>query len=444
MTIVFGIVMLGVLVFVHELGHFLVAKASGVKVLKFSLGFGPKLVGKMWGETEYLICAIPLGGYVQMLGEGSGADGEDAPLTPEEIERSFAHKPVGKRIAIVAAGPLMNLILPFLILPIAYMVGVNLPVYLDAPACIDYVAAESDSARAGFEVGDCITGIGSEPVDSWQSGNIALISAAGETIRFTVDRAGEEVVLTMRPKNNGLDGLIPLGLQPVERPVIGGVRPGDPADNAGLKTGDRVLEISGTRIETWFDMKRQIQAGQGSEETFVIDRDGEVLQFLITPHKSDNGEYLIGVGQLPDVESRRFGVADALQKGSDQAIELMQLTLVFIKKLFTGAVSTENIGGPITVVKIAGEAAQTGISVILSMLAFLSIQLGILNLLPIPILDGGHLLFNFIELVTRKPLSIRAREIAQQVGLLLLLSLMALAFYNDIMRIEWIQQWFQN
>ena len=435
MTVVFGILMLGVLVFIHELGHFLVAKASGVKVLKFSLGFGPKLVSKKWGETEYLICAVPLGGYVQMLGEGGGEQGEDAPLTPEEIERSFAHKSVGKRIAIVAAGPLMNLILPFVILPIAYMVGVNMPVYLDAPACADYVVSDSDAAQSGFAVGDCIVSIGNEPVASWQEGNIALISAAGETIQFTVERAEELVELTMQPENNGLDGLMALGLQPIERPVIGGLRPGDPADEAGLKTGDRVVEISGTRVTTWFDMKRKIQEGQGRVETFVINRDGETMAFDIAPQSNDGDDFLIGVGQYPDVKTSRFGFVDAVQKGGGQSIELMELTLVFIKKLFSGDVSTKNIGGPITVVKIAGEAAQTGISVILSMLAFLSIQLGILNLLPIPILDGGHLFFNVIELVIRKPVSIRVREAAQQIGMLLLLSLMALAFYNDIMRL---------
>jgi regulator of sigma E protease len=434
-TFVLGIIMLGVLVFVHELGHFLVAKASGVKVLKFSLGFGPKLVGRKWGDTEYLICAVPLGGYVQMLGEGGGEQGEDAPLTSEEIERSFAHKSVGKRIAIVAAGPLMNLILPFLILPIAYMVGVNIPVYLDAPACADYVVSDSDAARSGLEVGDCIVNIGSEPVTSWQEGNIALISAAGETIEFIVERSGELVELSMQPENNGLDGLMSLGLQPLEQPVIGGLRSGDPADEAGMKTGDRVVEISGTRIVTWFDMKREIQSGQGRLETFVIDREGEKLELKIAPKSKDGEDFLIGVGQYPDVESKHFGFVAAVKKGGEQSVELMELTLVFIKKLFSGDVSSKNIGGPITVVKIAGEAAQTGISVILSMLAFLSIQLGILNLLPIPILDGGHLFFNLIELIIRKPLSIRVREAAQQIGMLLLLSLMALAFYNDIMRL---------
>ena len=437
MTIVLGIIMLGVLVFVHELGHFLVAKASGVKVLKFSLGFGPKLVGKKWGETEYLICAIPLGGYVLMLGEGSGEQGEDAPLTTEEVERSFAHKSVGKRIAIVAAGPLMNLILPFLILPIAYMVGVNMPVYLDAPACTDYVVSDSDAARSGFEVGDCIVAIGDKQVANWQEGNIALISAAGDNIHFVVKRAEELIELSMQPENNGLDGLMSLGLQPIERPVIGGLRPGAPADESGLKTGDRVVEISGSRIYTWFDMKRKIQEGQGRVETFLIDREGESLEFEIAPQRHDGDDFLIGVGQYPDVVTTHFGFIDAVRKGGEQSVELMELTLVFIKKLFSGDVSTKNIGGPITVVKIAGEAAQTGISVILSMLAFLSIQLGILNLLPIPILDGGHLFFNVIELVIRKPVSIRVREAAQQIGMLLLLSLMALAFYNDIMRLFW-------
>lgn len=434
MTVVFGIFMLGVLVIIHEMGHFLVAKANGVKVLKFSLGFGPKLISKKWGETEYLICAIPLGGYVQMLGEGGGELGADAPLTPEEIERSFAHKSPLRRIAIVAAGPLMNLILPFLILPIAYMSGVNIPVFLDNPACIEYVANDSDASRAGIQIGDCITAIGTEPVESWQDGNFALISAAGENIRVTVTRAGEPVDLFIQPENNGLDGLMALGIYPVEPAIIGGVVANGPAGRAGLQAGDKIIEISGSTVRNWFDMTDLIQAGEGLANLFVIDRNGEVLEVAITPEKTDSGKVMIGIIKGHEVETRSFGLVDSIYKGKDQAIDLIDLTFVFLKKLFSGDVSSKNIGGMISVVEFAGEAAQTGIAALLTMLAFISIQLGILNLLPIPILDGGHLLFSFTELIIRRPVPMRIREPAQQIGLMLLMALMAFALYNDILR----------
>ncbi len=426
--------MLGVLVFVHEMGHFLVAKANGVKVLKFSLGFGPKLVSRKWGETEYLICAIPLGGYVQMLGEGGGEQGENAPLTPEEEQRSFSHKSAGKRIAIVAAGPLMNLLLPFLILPIAFMSGVNMPVFLDNPACIDYVVADSDASRAGVQVGDCITAIGSEPVETWQKGNLALVSAAGKNIRLTVERENKTVDLLIRPENNGLDGLMALGIFPVEPAIIGGLQADGPAMRAGLQVGDHIIEISGKPVRNWFDMTSLIQTGEGREESFVIDRNGEILTVQLAPTMGETGKLLVGIVKGHDVETRSFGLIDSISKGGEQTVELIKLTVVFVQKLFSGDVSSKNIGGMISVVEFAGEAAQTGVAALLTMLAFISIQLGILNLLPIPILDGGHLLFSLIELITRRPVPMRIREPAQQIGLMLLLALMAFALYNDILR----------
>jgi regulator of sigma E protease len=369
-----------------------------------------------------------------MLGEGGGELGEEAPLTPEEIERSFAHKPPLRRIAIVAAGPLMNLILPFLILPIAFMSGVNMPVFLDNPACVEYVVADSDASRGGVQIGDCITSVGNETVASWQGGNIALISAAGESIPFTVDRDGESVELLIRPENNGIDGLMALGIFPVEPAIIGGLQTDGPAKKAGLQAGDKIVEISGNPVRNWFDMTHLIQAGEGRTESFVINRKGEVLKVDIAPEKNDSGKVMIGIIKGHEVETRSFGLIDSIHKGKEQAVELIDLTFVFLKKLFSGDVSSKNIGGMISVVEFAGEAAQTGVAALLTMLAFISIQLGILNLLPIPILDGGHLLFSFIELVIRRPLPVRIREPAQQIGLLLLMALMAFALYNDILR----------
>jgi len=427
--------MLGVLVFIHELGHFVVAKINGVKVLKFSLGFGPKIVSRRVGETEYLICAIPLGGYVQMLGEGKGETGEDAYLTDEEKERSFAHKSVGRRTAIIAAGPLMNLVLPFLILPIAYMVGVNMPAYLDEKACIGYVVTGTDGARAGFLPGDCIVAIGEDPIEDWTGANRALIAHAGTQLQFAVERDGSTVSLPMSPENGGLEGLQSLGLLPMQPALVGSLSAGMPAKAAGMLVGDRIVAIDADPVRSWYDLKVLIQKSAGKELTFTVERDGQVESLQIVPiQKEADGDFLIGIAPDQPVVLKRFGPVEAFRYGASRTMELIELTLVFIQKLFTGHVSAKNIGGPIMVVQIAGQAAQTDLSSILSVLAFLSIQLGILNLLPIPILDGGHLLFNLAEFFYRKPISVQLREIAQQLGLVLLLMLMILAFYNDIMR----------
>jgi regulator of sigma E protease len=435
LTVVAGIIMLGILVFVHELGHFFVAKLAGVKVLRFSLGFGPRLLSRQWGETEYMICAVPLGGYVQMLGEGGGEEGEGAELSPEERKRSFAEQPVSRRTAIVAAGPLMNLLFPFLVLPLAYMAGINLPAYLDRPPCIGYVAAESEASSAGFRSGDCIVAVNGDQVSSWTEANKNLIAHAGSALAFHVTRGDESVTLAMTPEDGGLEGLRSLGLHPRQEAVVGGVAPGMPAQAAGIEPGDRIVAIGGNPIDSWYELRPAIQSLEGRSTTFTIERQSRLLTVTIQPVREDGAEYLVGVAPQQETVHKSFGPVAAIRAGAERTVELVEITLLFIQKLFAGHVSTKNIGGPITVVQIAGQAAQTDLSSVFTILAFLSIQLGILNLFPIPILDGGHLFFNLFELVFRRPLSLRIREIAQQVGLVLIILLMLLAFYNDIVRV---------
>ncbi len=435
-TIIAGILMLGILVFIHELGHFIVAKLCGVKVLKFSLGFGPRLASHRRGETEYQICAIPLGGYVQMLGEGSGDQGEEVELSAEEKSRSFAAQSVAKRLAIVLAGPVMNLLLPLLILPISFMVGVQLPTYLNQPACVGYVVPESNAAAGGFLAGDCVIAVNQQTVASWNEANISFISHAGKNLIFQVDRDGKELQLEIPVDNDSLQGMQALGLLPRQAARIGGLAPDMPAALAGLQEGDLILQIEAYPISSWYDLKGIIQKIGNKAVPVQLERAGKLLTVELTPKQRDGeGEYLLGIAPAYSSELKRFGFFDALQEGSKRTWELIKLTVVFVQKLFSGSVSTKNIGGPITVIQIAGQAAQTDLAAILSVLAFISIQLGILNLLPIPILDGGHILFYVIELIIRRPVSIRAREMAQQVGMAMLLMLMVLAFYNDIIRL---------
>ncbi len=438
-TVIAGIVMLGILVFIHELGHFCVAKLCGVKVLKFSLGFGPRLVSRTWGETEYMICAVPLGGYVQMLGEGGGEEGEAAAtkLSPEERMRSFDAQSVGRRTAIIAAGPAMNLLLPFIVLPITYLVGVNLPAYFERPACVGYVVAESAGDRAGFLAGDCISTLNQDEIGTWSDGNRELITHIGTPLNFTVERGRELLTLTIPAEEGSLEGLQSLGLLPWQEPIIGMVAPGMPAQTAGMEVGDRIVSIEGAPVDSWYDLRRLIQKRGGAAQTFTVEREERLIDLSVKPVREEvNGtDYLVGVAPMQETVFKRFGLIDSIKAGANRTVELVKLTIVFIQKLFAGHVSTDNIGGPITVVQIAGQAAQTDLAAILTVLAFLSIQLGILNLLPIPILDGGHLFFNLYEVVARRPMSLRAREIAQQVGLMLILMLMILAFYNDIVRL---------
>jgi regulator of sigma E protease len=434
-TIAAGIVMLGILVFVHELGHFTVAKLCGVKVLKFSLGFGPRLVSRQWGETEYMVCAIPLGGYVQMLGEGGGEQGEDAAIPPDQEHRSFAKQSLARRMSIVAAGPAMNLVLPFLVLPLAYLVGVNLPAYLDQPPCVGYVIPGSIADEAGFENGDCIVAISGQTVENWTDTGPALVNGAGAPVVFRLDRAGGIAELTVAEDHSTLEGLQSIGLLPHQDAVIGTLAPGMPASESGLETGDKIISIGDHVIVSWYELKDVIQEVGGRPVTIVVERNQEQRSFQIVPKQVDDGkDYLIGIAPNQDTVFKRFSLGESIKAGAERSMGLIELTLVFIQKLFAGHVSTSNIGGPITVVQIAGQAAQTDLSSILSVLAFLSIQLGILNLLPIPILDGGHLFFYAFEMVFRRPLSLRAREWAQQLGLILLIMLMVLAFYNDIVR----------
>jgi regulator of sigma E protease len=433
LTILGGIAILGILVFVHELGHFTVAKLAGVKVLKFSLGFGPRLLSRQWGETEYMICAIPLGGYVLMLGEGGGVEGEAVEPLPGDEGRSFAAKSVGIRSLIIAAGPLTNLILPFLVLPLAYMLGVSVPAYIEEPAVPGYVVAGSPAASAGFRANDRIVAINDSPVTTWESANTILLSHAGTTLKIEIQREQESLSLALA--DGGIDGLMALGLLPPQEAVVGTLAPGMPAEKAGLKAGDRILAIDSQAVTSWYDLKELIRAGKGGEQSFQLQRADGTLVTLMMTAQVQNDEYLIGISpQLHSIE-KRYALLAATRAGWNRAHELIELTYLFIGKLFTGHVSSDNIGGPISVVQIAGQAAQTDVASIFLILAFLSIQLGILNLLPIPVLDGGHLFFNLVEVIIRRPLSLRVREIAQQIGLALLLLLMLLAFYNDITRL---------
>ena len=356
-TVISFAIVLGLLIFVHEFGHFIWAKFFGVKVLKFSLGFGSKLISKQFGETEYLISAFPLGGYVKMFGENPGELAEEK-LSPGELKRSFATRPVWQRFIIVAGGPLFNLIFAmFLFFLIVFVAGMP---------------------------------------------------------------------------------------QPVDTTTIGGIGQDTPAAEAGLQTGDTILAIDGKETRQWEDVSLLIKDSGGREVVLTIQRDDRSLEIAVTPRmeKTKNifgeevGErYMVGIARSEEVTYEKVGFITALQAGVSQTWSWMYLTVMGLVKIIQKVVPASELGGPILIAQIAGERMQAGWVNFLYFMAVLSVNLGILNLLPIPILDGGHLVFFSVEAILRKPLNLRTMEIMQQIGLVLLGTLMIFVFYNDLVRV---------
>ncbi|MBM4324774.1 MAG: RIP metalloprotease RseP [Deltaproteobacteria bacterium] len=350
------ILVIGILVFVHELGHFLLAKKLGVGVITFSLGFGPKLIGRKIGETQYQISAIPLGGYVKLIGEDRGEE-----LKEEDRARSFSSQPIWKRTLIICAGPFFNIFL-------------TLVIYC-------------------FSFG--IFGLPQEP-------------------------------LPLPPK-------------------IGGLSSGLPAEKAGLKQGDLIISIDNMGVTTWDDVVSIVRKSEGKELSIKIKRNGEMIEFKIIPEISKDpppqGEktlYVIGiVAPLEEMTFRykRIGPLEAIYEGSLQTWHLTKLMMVVLWKMVSGDISPKTIGGPIQIAQEAGKQGKKGIPYLLGLIAILGINLGLINLFPIPILDGGHLLFLGIEAILGKPVSIKKMEIAQQIGLVLIILLMIYAFHNDLRRL---------
>lgn len=348
-TLLSFVIVLGVLIFFHEFGHFLVARLFGVGVEKFSLGFGPRLIGKKIGRTDYRISAIPLGGYVKMIGEEP-----DAEVSPEDLSISFTHKHVFKRMCIVAAGPIFNILLAVLI-----FFGIF-----------------------------------------WMSGAMIL------------------------------------------KPSVGEVRDGSPAQSAGLKTGDLITAIDGVAVSNWEDMTKIIGDSNGKTLEIAVRRGDADKLFRVTPElvSAQNlfGEeiqrFIIGISASGDVYTRDLNLFQAMGESLKQTYTIVELMVIIIGKLIAGDISADTIGGPIMIAKMAGDQAKAGISNLIFFIALISVNLAIINLVPIPVLDGGHLLFFFIELIRGRPVNLKIREVAQQIGLFIILLLVILVFYNDIFR----------
>lgn len=440
MTILAAIVVLGILIFVHELGHFLVAKRSGVGVLKFSLGFGPKLVGVKRGETEYLLSAFPLGGYVKMIGE----DPADASVEAADPARSFSQKSVATRARIILAGPVANLFLPVVIFW-GVFATVGQPYFLPIVGAPD---PGSPAAQAGLLPGDRVQALNGERIERWTDVEAAVQASAGTPLNFTVMRDGRAFDVRLTPRAVVTPDIFgqetqawDVGLHPLLSTRIGQVLLGHVAEQAGLRSGDRIVALNGTPIVEWEQLAKTIHESPGKPVRLTVERDGRRFDVLVTPRSTKqqtaSGEEeigLIGIGPAVESHYQRLNPVTALVAGAKKTAELSVLIVQGFVKLIEAKISPKTIGGPILIGQMAGEVVQRGPVEFLSFTALLSINLAILNLLPIPVLDGGHLLFSLIEWLRGKPVSLRKREIAQQVGMVLLVGLMIFAFYNDITR----------
>jgi len=422
MTLLYFLIVIGILVFVHELGHFIMAKRAGVRVEKFSLGMGPKVFGYKKGDTEYVLSWLPLGGYVKMAGENPDED-------PTGAADEFQSKTVWQRATIAATGPMTNIVLAFLIMPLVYMVGT----YTEGPAKVGYVEAGSPAERSGFLAGDVLEEINGRGISDWTKA-LTLIAVNPDTdVKVVVNRQNEKKILTLRPETAtelkiGMSGLIPD--MPAE---VGRLKPGFPADKAGLKVNDKIIAVDGKTIYHWNQFSSFVRESKGKKLSLTIERDGKRLPFTLAAQE-DGGVYVIGVSPIIRLVFKKYGFFESLHLGFNKTIESMDLTFITLKKLVTLNLSIKTLGGPVMIAQMSGQAAAQGLSTFLSLLAMISISLGVLNLLPIPVLDGGLILFLVIEAIRKKPLSRKVMEVSQSIGAGLLITLILIVSYNDVMR----------
>nr|WP_300312061.1 sigma E protease regulator RseP [Halomonas sp.] len=441
------IVVLGLLITFHEFGHFWVARRCGVKVLRFSVGFGKPLWSRYDRHgTEFAIAAIPLGGYVKMLDEREGN------VDPSERGQAFNNKSVWARIAIVAAGPIAN----FLLALVAYWALFVAGTTTVAPV-VGEVTPDSPAAQAGLEHGQEITAIQGAEVRSWDEVNLKLVSMIGLSGNLDVtalDVSGS----TPRHYSLGVsrwlvgedppDPLGSLGIEPwrPEMPaVIGQLVAGEPAEQAGLQSGDRVISVDGEPIADWLALVDVVRAHGGKPMKVEVEREGERLPLSLTPkvqEQEDGSQHgYIGAGVAPVewpekwLREIRYGPIGAVGEAFSKTGEMTLLTFDAVRKMLVGMISPSNLSGPITIARIAGDTARSGLESFVSFMAYLSISLGVLNLLPIPVLDGGHLLYYFIEAVRGRPVSERAQAIGLRIGVALVGTLMVMALYFDLMRL---------
>lgn len=442
-TLLAFFIVIGVLVFVHELGHLIAAKSVDIEVPRFSIGFGPRIAGFFWGETEYVISALPLGGYVRMAGmEDTAALEGGEELSRPPSSRDFDAKPLWARVWVVSAGVLMNFIFAILVIAgVAFVFGESInPTTRVAIAGQDSLTGPA-APLAAIPLGAEISAINGVTVESW---NDVLERLGSEdtgplTLQFT---DGQQVSLDL-PEDDGerFDAL--QHIQPFGEPIIGDVTPGSAAEVAGMQNADRIVSAAGEPIRSWTEFVEVIRAHPGRPLELVVQRDGSQLALAVTPEPAQardaNGDRIeigrLGVTPQEELDHREVGAGEALREGWEVTWGTSAAIVALLGDLFTGDESLRSLGGPLTIGQISGETARAGIEVMLQWMALLSVNLAVLNLLPIPVLDGGQLLFLFVEAVRGRPLSIEQRLRLSHVGLIIVVGIMVWAITNDFLKL---------
>ena len=426
---------LGVLIFIHELGHYVMAKRIGVRVIKFSLGFGTRLIGFQRGDTEYCISAIPLGGYVKMAGENpddprSGADDE------------FLSKTKWQRFQVLAMGPAMNILLAIVVMAIVLMQGAEVPAFEDQPVVVGNVSPGSPAARAGVMPGDRITEAGGRDTPTWKDFFLVVGTRPNRAVPITFLREGRELTATVTPKPQTRFEIGDVGVMPDVHPQIPSVVPGEPADRAGVKAGDIVLAVDGEPIVFSQQLKQAIENKPGVPIRLSVLRGGERRDVSLTPtiEGTDKKIGRIGIGIKDEVKLVEPGPVEAVQMSLKRNWEMTGLIFETVWSLVTREASPRQLMGPLAIMQLSGESAQAGLIPLLTLMASISLNLGLLNLLPIPVLDGGHIFIMGLEGLARRDFSIRVKEKMFLAGFVLLMMLMITVIYNDLTRIRWIEQ----
>jgi regulator of sigma E protease len=448
-TILAFAVVLGVLIIVHELGHYLVARWCGVKVLRFSVGMGKVVFSRRFGvdQTEWAISVLPLGGYVKML---DARESDLSDVSAEDLKREFTRQSVWRRIAIVAAGPLANFLLAILVFAGLYVYGIPEPApKLRAPA------EQSVAYQAGLRGGELVTAVNGEPIQIWNDLRWQMVQGIvnSKPVKLDVERANpnfpsEKLISTLTIPVDSISAeelegefLVKLGIDLARpRAILGQVVAGGPAMLAGLRTGDLVTAVNGVTISDGLALVEAVRASPGKNLKIDLLRNGKPLSVNVTPEEASKdgqvfGRIKVEVPMAVDMVLASHGPFAALAKGTQKTWDTSVMTLKMVGKMIVGEVSWKNVTGPITIADYAGQTARIGLISYLSFIAFVSISLGVMNLLPIPVLDGGHLLYYAVEVLTGRPVSERFGAIAQRAGIGILMTLMLVAVFNDINRL---------
>jgi regulator of sigma E protease len=423
---------LGVLIFVHELGHFMMARRVGVRVLKFSLGFGPRLVGFKRGDTEYVISAIPLGGYVKMAGENP-----DDPRTGRPDE--FLSKSKWQRFQILIMGPLMNLILAVVVTAGVLMNGAEVPSFQSKPVIVGQVAPNSPAEKAGVRTGDRITSVAGREVKNWEQFFIAVGTRPNRETDIVIQRDGREIPATVTPTPQTRFEVGDIGVLPDSHPHVSSIIPGLPAEAAGLKAGDQILKVDDTVVTFPNQLIDAISKKANSPVTMTIARNGVEQKVVLTP-ELNGGRGRIGINIGEDVIKIKPGPVDAVVMSFQRNYESAKLIFQTVGQLITRETSTRQLMGPLAIAQLSGESAAAGLIPLFALMASISLNLGLLNLLPIPVLDGGHIFIMTLEGLARRDFSVKVKEKMFLAGFAVLLMLMVTVIYNDLTRIQMFQK----